>query len=257
MKSFLSLSALGLLSTMVNVQAAIISSETVDTEIGNGNFANLQGLEWLSLDETAGQSRDQIEAGYGGLLEAGWRYATISETETLLTSLWGGHYDLYAPDNALGAYWFGQVFGFIGYGGAGPDDVYNSDAWTNLDRAYFFYGAEGESCVDDFYSCWGQVRYAENYAWDHWSRNLETGEMHVAYAANSGPIGYLSEKHGVVMGTTDENNGQYRGLEDSTYGSLLVRETAVPEPSAISLLSLALLGLVSVRFCKTRDFNKT
>ncbi len=72
------------LLAVFNVQAAIITQ----TDAGSSG-ANLQAMEWLSLDVTRNISRNQIEAGYGGYFSNGWRYATGDETEILLKSIYG------------------------------------------------------------------------------------------------------------------------------------------------------------------------
>ncbi|MCZ6883551.1 MAG: hypothetical protein O7F15_11200 [Gammaproteobacteria bacterium] len=92
-----------LLLVSVQVGAAIINVTNTNTEYAPGLFANLQGLEWLSLDETQNQSRDSLSAGYGGLLADGWRSSTRTETALLLGSLWDGVYSGYSSGNAAGA----------------------------------------------------------------------------------------------------------------------------------------------------------
>ena len=72
------------------VGAAIINAANTDTEYSAGFHADLQGLEWLSLDETMGQSVNSILGGYGGFKDEQWRYANRKETAILLNSISGG-----------------------------------------------------------------------------------------------------------------------------------------------------------------------
>ncbi|QEF96822.1 hypothetical protein Mal15_08520 [Stieleria maiorica] len=52
-----------------------------------GKPVDLQGLEWLTFDETIGVSRQQIENGYKNLMNEGWRYATRQKVATRFQSL--------------------------------------------------------------------------------------------------------------------------------------------------------------------------
>ena len=87
-KLFLGASILLLVSGQVN--AGIINIANTNTEYDTGKFADLQGLNWLTLDETQNQSRQSVLDGFGGYIDNGWRYATRNETETLVNSIWGG-----------------------------------------------------------------------------------------------------------------------------------------------------------------------
>jgi hypothetical protein len=79
--------AAAMLALSTHAGATVISG--AHTTAG-GKVVDLSGLEWLSWNETFGVSRDAIEAGHGGLLADGWRYATGSEFTALISSLWGG-----------------------------------------------------------------------------------------------------------------------------------------------------------------------
>jgi hypothetical protein len=59
-----------LLSAQVN--ASIVNSTNTDTAIGNGRPADLQGLEWLSLDHAINQSRDQIWGNFTDSYGTDW-----------------------------------------------------------------------------------------------------------------------------------------------------------------------------------------
>lgn len=122
-------SAVIFLSLVVSMSAyagLISGNHTTD----GGKSVNLQGLEWMPLTHTAGLSRSQVGSSngftdrYGNEWKSGdWRYATRSETEILLGSLWGGVYSGFSSDNYDGAKWFFDFFGGIAF-----------DTWINNER---------------------------------------------------------------------------------------------------------------------------
>lgn len=187
-----------LISSMV--QAHIVSGIHF-TE--GGKAVDLQGLEWLSLDRTRGISRSDIENGYGGLWEEGWRYANRLQTETLLQSLWGGDYKWGYPDYGDGADWFFRSLAH------GPLLFYESVLRN------FFYGAEGECSNDLMLGCQGYAK--------------------VAYS-NVGlpPTGWFYNDQGLdatIANPVTVNSN----LQDSHFGSLLIRVVAVPEPNVVAV----------------------
>ena len=196
--------------------ATIISGESY-TE--GGKSVALQGLECLSIDTTAGYSRTDIENGYGGLIDDGWRYANRLETATLLNSLWGGTYSGGHRSNGDGADWF---FRHLGHG----------PLWNGMtELRSFFYGSEDECSSDQSLSCRGF--YGVAYS-------------NVGYP----PTGWFYLEYG--LDATMINPGTVNtDLNDRNYGSLLVRGDATPvpvsEPGTIGLLGAGLLGLKFTR----------
>jgi hypothetical protein len=88
---FLKQLALGFaLVVSANATAGIISS-TNSHITSDGSVVNLSGLDWLSWDVTTGQSRTDIENGFMGLLDDGWRYATVMEYKTMMESVFDTH----------------------------------------------------------------------------------------------------------------------------------------------------------------------
>ena len=140
-----------LLFVSVQVNADIIDANNTNTEYAPGKYADLQGLQWLTLDETLGESYDSIISGYNGLTNDGWRYATRQETETLLGSLWGGTISGWSHDNADGAKWFTSVFGLT----ASAPSLF----FPTLDHSYFLFGDLTDCEADITLICWGAVSY--------------------------------------------------------------------------------------------------
>ena len=121
-----------LAATSIFADASILSGPQ---STSGGKAVDLQGLEWMSLDHTAGLSREDVELGftdrYDTVWGAGeWIYASRKQTEAMLGSLWGGTYNGHSADNADGAEWFLDHFGGLAY-----DDGYGEDrisrAWSN------------------------------------------------------------------------------------------------------------------------------
>ncbi|MFT7221979.1 MAG: hypothetical protein ACI8Z1_003602, partial [Candidatus Azotimanducaceae bacterium] len=62
---------IGCLIANIGAQATILGPHTT----AGGKIVNLSNLQWLELTATESLSRDQVEAGAGGLINDGWRYA--------------------------------------------------------------------------------------------------------------------------------------------------------------------------------------
>ncbi len=235
-------------------KAAIISG--THTTAGGKSVA-LQGLEWLSLDHTQNMSRNTIEAvggwtdSYGTVWgDSDWRYANRDETEALIGSLWGGVYDGYSTDNFDGASWFLSKFSGLGYdtgSGATRNALTRSDAdWTNHDYTDFLFGDPGDCTPNSPYSCFGHVEAADWTYYDFYAHNVITDTEQLTYVSSGYeiPVGFFEETVGLDAGRTTYNQKANYSLFGHSIGSLLVRESAsVPEPSALLLMTLGLLGL--------------
>lgn len=207
--------------------AAIISEGNVSTEYATGQFANLQGLEWLSLDETQNQSRISVTAGFGGFIADGWRYATRAETAILLGSLWDHVYDGYSLSNAPGAKWFIDNFGALNTG--------SNSSFTGISETGFFFGNLNECGDISRPYCQGDVRYAEVANSDRFGFSVLTLQSEFIGSANTGPYGAFYEVGGVDMGLTDFNQDISANNSSGVAGSLLVRTDSTVPPSVVSL----------------------
>lgn len=74
-------------SLITNANAGVISGDITKTYNGYSVTGDLQGLEWLSWDQTYGQSIQDIYSGYGDFIDDGWRYASQLEVTNLFTSV--------------------------------------------------------------------------------------------------------------------------------------------------------------------------
>lgn len=218
----------------------IISDSTVDTRFGAAGRAALQGLEWLALSETAGLSRDAVVDNDGiAFIADGWRYATRGETETLITSLWGGTYDGWSAENYDGARWFISTFGSL-------FDSPTGSFYTGFTTSRFLFGDIDECDPGGFpgRSCVGLIQAAEDANGDIRSLNVLSGLQEVAYAGNLNTLeglGWIREDWGADLGLSVENNSFATRLALDDTASLLVRD--VPAPATIVLMGIGLLGL--------------
>ena len=216
---------------------AIININNTDTEYVSGKYADLQGLEWLSLDETAGKSRKKLEQGYGGYLNDGWRYASRQETETLLGSLWGGVYEGFSTDNSQGASWFLSEF-----------EILYQSVIDSYSVSRFWFGENKDCYSSDIRTCLGEVNMTLFQAGDINLQNTINGLTETLTLSTDTLLGYFSEYSGVNMGFSFSNDHKNKIVSYENAGSLLVREfIAVPEPPTYFLIFSGIIGLVISR----------
>jgi hypothetical protein len=224
----------------------------------------------MPLTYTAGLSRNYVASTSGWTDRFNhtwnsndWRYATRTETETLINSLWGGIYDGYSSDNAIGAEWFIRTFGGIaydtGFGDSRQDGSYSDigTGYKNLNSSSFFFGQIGECNTQTSVSCHGYVSHAANYdRGDIIGQRVKPLNSAVAYRKDTGELGFFGDAYGGNFGLVAQNLFITNSDSSSSRGSLLVRTShapisAIPTPSPITLLGLGLIGLVWARRHKT------
>jgi hypothetical protein len=198
-----------------NATAGIISSTNSHTT-SDGSVVNLSGLDWLSWDVTTGQSRTDIENGYMGLLDDGWRYATVMEYKTMMESVFDTHTG-WSVDNSDGALWlYSNLYG------------HSEDNTLSYIQMYNWYGDDAECSADIAYSCYGYFRIEST-------------------------SGYIPSNITHGWSQAEKNTGKnYTGKSNPNllFASALVRANVVPEPSILAILALGMIGLASRRFKK-------
>jgi hypothetical protein len=194
-----------------NAAAGIISSTNSHTT-SDGSVVNLSGLDWLSWDVTTGQSRTDIENGFMGLLDDGWRYATVMEYKTMMESVFDTHYG-WSVDNSDGALWlYSNLYG------------HSEDRSKNYIQMYTWYGDDAECGITR--SCMGHFRFQSTSG--HISSNITHGWS--------------------VTEQNDGRNTKDKTNPNLLFASALVRANVVPEPSILAILALGMIGLASRRF---------
>lgn len=202
----------GLITLSFSAQSAVISGS--HTTAG-GKTVALQGLQWLSFDQTWAYSRAQIEGGAGGFLADGWRYATRSELETLFDSLWGGIYEGYHSSNVDGGNWLSENFG----------DYYNDvSGSTSNGGGNLFFGLDGECHVESTATCRA-----------HWRSD-----------GNGRPgQGWFSSDYGLSFGNLSVNRNHATNKNNNTaYASVLVQEVPLPAAAWLFLSAIGGLGIL-------------
>lgn len=205
-----------LLLLWAQVNADIIDAHSTNTEYAPGKYADLQGLQWLTLDETLGESYDSIISGYKGLTNDGWRYATRQETETLLGSLWGATVSGWSQDNADGAIWFTSVFVRTI---SAPGSYF-----PTFDHSLFLFGNLTDCETDLTIICSGAVSYLIRGATPGSIDSTTTdGNMISVVLQPFEDYGYLHESDGLNVGYDPFNTSRLTALSNNQHASLLVR----------------------------------
>ena len=132
------------------IHATIFGSHTTNA----GKVVDLGNLEWLELTHTENLSRTDIESGAGGFIAGGWRYATRTETEGLLDSLWREISEESIADNFDGARWFFDQFELGENFPSMPYPGYSTGGATSWNLTF---GADYECHTWAGYACLGHV----------------------------------------------------------------------------------------------------
>lgn len=250
---------------LIIVAFCLVSSANANIITGpqttdGGKVVNLQGLEWLSLNQTVGQSRLDVEAGFTAAngdvwAKDEWQYATRLQTSTLLSSLWGQISSGWSEDNFDGASWFLENFA-AGLGLTSPEMSVS-----------FFYG-EGSCGAGE--SCYGTVSVSQDS--NLFGAATSVNGRNVQATVSTSEFGNFMNGHGLNDcgggdGSYIDRDGNTVVIADpcaselvETLGlSLLVRAPNIlqfveanavqaSEPSTISFFALALMGIGFRRF---------
>jgi hypothetical protein len=250
------LAAAALLCSISAANAGLISG--AHWTIGGKGVA-LQGYEWMSLDHTAGLSRATIENvngftdRYGTKWNAGdWVYASRTQTEVLMNSIWGGIYDGWANESVDGSKWFLENFGELYYDTWAGTTRTDGSTSNGFYQSYFFFGNDGECGADVGTTCEGLVKYQEAYLSQRLYQKAYNGHTRQTELSNigGGPVAYVSDAKGYNTLGSPHNESVDKLTMWNGYGSLLLRATDVPEPSTLAIFALGMIGLASRRFKK-------
>ena len=211
----------------------------------------------MSLDHTAGLTRATIENvngftdRYGTKWNAGdWVYASRTQTEVLMNSIWGGTYEGWANESVDGSKWFLENFGELNF------DTWNGNTRTDGTsgdyggdfHSQFFFGNDAECNINQNHTCIGLVRYLGEYS-QFDARNVHTGQIESSNPGGT-PMAYVSDSQCYYTSQTTINHTSSKILASNVIGSLLIRATHVPEPSTLAIFALGMIGLASRRFKK-------
>ena len=203
------------ISCLINsAHAGVISGDITKTYNGYSVTGDLQGLEWLSWDETFGYSASEILNGTGNsFLEDGWRYASKSESMVLFDSLGfiSGWHSGNASSAPAAADWLWEVFDYPDY----LTQKSGADA-ERIDQLIVVENGVAGSISYNGYGTNYSLYSSDNPNWGH-------GKF---------PWVDLADASG----------------NDS---HILVREVEVPEPSTLVIFALGLLGLTARKLKKS------
>jgi len=200
------------------------------------NTLNSNNYEWLELTETAGMSRNSVQATLDAAVAGdawyGYEFASRELVEDLFLSYAtfdgsnGFHGD---PDVVSGVSDMLNDFGVLFYqAGNGVDDPFSTvDGYTvNIDSFYQSFAMYGSvsACAGD--SCVANILLYTS----------ASGEETMAY--QSSRYGYDATYP--LLGTVDLD------ISDPDYGSFLVRSAVVPVPAAAWLFVSGLIGLAGI-----------
>jgi hypothetical protein len=221
--------SLALFIPWLTCQASIIGEFNTNTEYAPGLHADLQGLQWLSFDQTLNIDRKTVEEGYGGLLDLGWRYATLAETKTLFESLTPSPPKNYSdPDHIPGALWFSQTIG------SGYRDEVSPGLYATGVSYFFYFGEVGDCSFVSHATC------IEHFGIG-WIDQTISSELYSAEIPVISNIWFQNDR------SQKEFQPDQLALMTSghRFSNLLVR--SIPEPTTLPLIAIGLISFLRLK----------
>ncbi len=175
-------------------------------EGGERTSVDYSGLEWLTLDHTSNKSRNFVESDMlsSGNIFEDWRYATRTETERLLDSVWPRISEGYHESNKPSANALLEQFGAL--------NSHTTSSGVEHKETWFWFGEDGSCDTDSNRTCKGGFATEEDNGW-------------------------FSDGAGLSTGITPDNINYHRPKSDSSsmYGSMLVRDREISASADINI----------------------
>lgn len=213
-------------ASVISVGDSVFGSDSVtrDTE---------SGLEWLDVTLSVNRSYNEVSTqfGVGGDYE-GWRYASGLEFEQLL-------YNYTGVDDSLPT-----LAEYYSEGADSIDELILLLGDTYNEYLLFISGISSDEVQkgdigDGHHLTTGIIG---DLSWGNYVLMAEIKDIHEFYFLNNDP-----QSTKIPINTLDESSShrwiQDRDIANHPYGSYLVRESSVPEPSIIILMFTGLIGL--------------
>jgi len=210
MNKFKSIAA-GLFMGVAAIAMTAAPAQAILVDNGTSTTDTAAGLEWLDITQTAGQSYNAVIGGFGGFIASGYRYANTTEVCSLFTAA-------------------GDVL--PNCNGGAIEDVLTPAAAAQLVSLL------GDTLAP--FSASGQT--AGMY--DSGGISSSFVGLAIVNALNTATIGLTNTNNVAVTNPGGVGNLSLDFINGGL-GSFLVRDTvaAVPEPGALAIFGLGLIGL--------------
>jgi len=208
-----------------NAQAALLTQDLYSTNDELITIDTTSQLEWLDLTATNGVSVVDVASGYGGYFNEGFRYATHSEVLNLYTNA-----------------------GIVGFD---PDPFYHTASLTEnyspIETLISLMGCTA-TCDDtpNSFPYGHRPVLAGTYGATPNAVNFENRYFSSSYISMQISSSRFPAQDGTGTAAIGNRSSIAKGAYEG-YGSFLVREATVPEPSTLLLFSIGVLGIRASR----------